>query len=778
MLAGFSSDNEKEEDKDRVMKATPAVAASTFVPPPLHVAVAHGSVNAASCLLRMGADPSLRPFVPSAFLARGYRPPKRSGSSSGGMEEDRNYKKYHGMSAWELAFGGIVVVKDGAGDDDVVEEEENRGWFGFGSPKKKEEESMGDTVDASNGELAKKTRIKKKMPLNIPPQKLEGIRHAFTAEALRAIGSDEVQRLQQLLNAGMDATMDVAGKTLARWAQEMDAKECCGLLRLDSMGEEEAPGQVEDENGAPENDEKTSGGDAAERNDPNVEVKVDPPVIQDERLAGLSITDIQTLVQENETLIPQLTAYRDELAHETSISQSILRDVHATGGHGGLSSRTLLELVRKLKDQRAAAEEAANAWQRAWEEREDELDFFWEEVLDNACRDELGGVLDQVDAGEPLITHASGTSSDAAATCDVTEEWARRFTEADARVSALRASITCLAEESATYASEIQRLGMSGALTLTRSLRDEVKVFEKDMNVAMRGEAVCRRKIEMIQLRLGHEYERAAGPPQQQQGYDDGKGTLRGVTEGAYDEGMEDFQLRAIVQQHKGKSEERIRSPPPSPTVSRSEHVTQKELLVVREQGGPLSPQTQNQTTIGHPSEAYVDDHVDESDSIDETNDIVDVEEDDGDIMEAEEAEKEEEISSSSCEMPSPKNFTLVQESSAEGIGQRKENVGVSLDNQIGDPNMEKQSGLGALNEDGEHNTQTSPKQPSDAIAKGMSTAIVVHSPNNGQEFGSLPSQIWDILRRIVGLGRVPVANVLSESYHDVTENHSHIMIV
>jgi len=383
-------------------------------------------------------------------------------------------------------------------------------------------------------------------------------------------------------------------------------------------------------------------------------------------------------------------------------------------------------------------------------------------------------VLDQVDdAGEPLITHASENSS-GAATREVTEVWARRFTEADARVSALRASITCLAEESATHASEIQRLGMSGALALTRSLRDEVKVFEKDMNLAMRGEAVCRRKIEMIQLRLGHALERAADPPQQQQGHDSGKGTLRGVTEGACDEGMEDFQLRAIVQQPKGESEERICSPPPSPTVSRSEHVTQKELPVVRERVGPLSPHTQDQTTIGHPSEAHVDDHVDESDSIGETNDIVDVEEDDGEIMEAEEAENEEEISSSSGEMPSPKNLTLVQESSAAGICQRN---GMSLDNQMRDPDPEKQSGL-ALDEEGEHNTQTSPKQPSDAIAKGMSTAIVVHSPNNGQQFGSLPSQIWDILRRIVGLGRVPVANILSESYHDVTENHSHIMIV
>ena len=36
-------------------------------------------------------------------------------------------------------------------------------------------------------------------PVDMAPSKREGIRHAFTAEALRSIGSDEVERLKQLL---------------------------------------------------------------------------------------------------------------------------------------------------------------------------------------------------------------------------------------------------------------------------------------------------------------------------------------------------------------------------------------------------------------------------------------------------------------------------------------------------------------------------------------------------------------------------------------------------
>ena len=92
-------------------------------------------------------------------------------------------------------------------EEEVEEEGTSRGWFGFGTPKKQgkevdnsiEERNIDDTKAGSG-----KQRIKRKLPLNIPQAKLEGIQHAFTAEALRAIGSDEVDRLAQLLNAGME----------------------------------------------------------------------------------------------------------------------------------------------------------------------------------------------------------------------------------------------------------------------------------------------------------------------------------------------------------------------------------------------------------------------------------------------------------------------------------------------------------------------------------------------------------------------------------------------
>ena len=59
--------------------------------------------------------------------------------------------------------------------------------------------------------------------------------------------------------------------------------------------------------------------------------------------------------------------------------------------------------------------------------------------------------------------------------------------------------------------------------------------------------------------------------------------------------------------------------------------------------------------------------------------------------------------------------------------------------------------------------------KPSQALQSGMSTALVVREPNGHS--GSLSLQIWDLIRRIVGLGRTP-------SYRAQSESSTNIMIV
>jgi hypothetical protein len=158
-----------------------------------------------------------------------------------------------------------------------------------------------------------------------------------------------------------------------------------------------------------------------------------------------------------------------------------------------------LDLVRALKDDREELEESLKHWQEVWEEREDELDFFWDEAMDDRLREEFvrSGVLDRV--VEPMCSGARPISTDLNL-----QQLARLYQEAVDRVSTLRSSIASLAEESARYQDEIESSGMSGALSLVRSLRGEVKEIKEKISQAQAGECTCRRKIELIQRRIGH----------------------------------------------------------------------------------------------------------------------------------------------------------------------------------------------------------------------------------------------------------------------------------
>jgi len=295
-----------------------------------------------------------------------------------------------------------------------------------------------------------------------------------------------------------------------------------------------------------------------------------------DHLYDLSMGDIRMLIAENHSLVPQLTDCRDDLAMETSICQSILRGCDEGGGL--LSSNSMIEVVRGLKDQRTRAEESFIAWQSAWEEREDELDFFWEEVLDNELREELCVIFDQVEEDEVAFSSDGGgmlTSSfingqqhvegdDDAATIDEHHILIEQFIELDNRVNELRASIASLAEESSSCLVKINQQGMNGALSMTRALRDEVKEWEKKLHLAKAGESLCRRKIDIIQ----HSIDGRCDENGNEEINDHEKTTCMSAPmagdggEGDDDDVLiEDYQLRAIAQQNQQEQVEPILSP-------------------------------------------------------------------------------------------------------------------------------------------------------------------------------------------------------------------------
>lgn len=339
--------------------------------PPLHVAIASGSTRAVAALLRLGSDPSIRPEVPS-----GYIPPWVEGGGDAVRTPNTrsSWRKFDGMSAWELAYGREATEEDG--DDSDAEEDEPAAparrsfFFGrFGSSAVEEKDAVGDDNDTKAGG-AKKV-IRKRSPLNIAPSKLEGIRHAFTAEALRAIGSDEVDRLAQLVDAGMGSSVEAGGKNLLGWAQEMEAAACVQMLTerwgIDDESENNTLPSEEANASASTSatiEETAIPSDSAMPTSPSStapSARVPPPP------APQSIGALRRALEQNESLTPALSAMLDNLAEECSISQGLL--LSEAG-----SKASLVNNVRSLKANKAEREDELVFWSGKLEDREWELD--------------------------------------------------------------------------------------------------------------------------------------------------------------------------------------------------------------------------------------------------------------------------------------------------------------------------------------------------------------------------------------------------------------------
>lgn len=255
-----------EKDRDALLSGEDEI-------PPLHVAISYGSTHATSCLLRMGANPAIRP--------------------------ETNDKRYAHVSAWELAF------------DDTKQ-------------------------------------------VDMAPSKREGIRHAFTAEALRCIGSDEVERLQHLLDSGMPIDIDVGGKNLYGWSVEMEATKCQELTRPDEpVRDDELPGAKQDDTATQEN------GETAPPNKPSGVVS---------HFDSDSLLSLDNRLEELESLSKALSSCLDNLAEEVSVCHGLLL---LGGGASALASH-----VKSLKVLKERQETELERCIDEWNDSQDELAYW------------------------------------------------------------------------------------------------------------------------------------------------------------------------------------------------------------------------------------------------------------------------------------------------------------------------------------------------------------------------------------------------------------------
>ena len=426
--------------------------------PPLHIAIASSSTNAASCLLRMGSNPAIRPEIPNDW----------EGPDWGETVVDGNkWNVFHNMSAWELAYGTTRKSVPGT--------EGKKGWFGF-----KSSGNLDDEVP------------KLYIPIKIDPAKLEGIKHAFTAEALRAIGSDEVERLGELLDSGLGSMtrIEIGGKDLIGWCHEMSAATCIKMLEMRysvAKSESEEAVEVEDNKDkdvdvAKDENEDEGGDDTLKDDDDD-----DDSCLYDE--LKLTLRDLRNKLEESESLAPALSSMLDNLAEEVSVTQGLLME------HGDDSNAALLSQVRLLKKQREEVEDESSHWEACLSDRYAELDMctmWWIKQ---------GGSLNDI----PIrpVTAAKAAKADPVETLPVdfkerVKETYKQLCQSETKVKKLRASIADLSQESLRNLEKVEKLGLLGAVKLTRKLKEEVRVQKEALEAVVREESSVRARVSML----------------------------------------------------------------------------------------------------------------------------------------------------------------------------------------------------------------------------------------------------------------------------------------
>ena len=444
-----AAEKEEEEDHTHTTTTTSAIACYACIPP-LHIAVSYGSLNATNCLLRMGADPSIVPNVAAIQQAQAQQAEQQQAEH---VVVVAHMHQYDGMSAWELVFG-----------------------------------KQNDNDNNNNNKRKQTNSISTKIPLS----KKEGLRHAFTAEALRCIGSDEVERLQQLIQAGMPASIDIGGKTLQEWAVDMNATKCQQVFVLPSSSSSSSNSAT-----------AGSAGKEDHNNTMMMMMMTRKESIVLDRPGGneqeQTISQLYNRLDELESLSKALSACLDNLGEEVAVCSGLLLV--------GSGATALASHVRSLK---TTKRDKYDEWLRnrdAWENSQDELAYWVREAGAEGERiaSQMTFVMadtvreSRFNKNQNDNDNSSGSSS---GNNHERQQLLAQIAASENKIRMLRLSIADLSEENARNLVEVERRGLSGGINLVRSLREEIRDIEFQLNEAKSGDAECRTKISLIQSKL------------------------------------------------------------------------------------------------------------------------------------------------------------------------------------------------------------------------------------------------------------------------------------
>ena len=303
--------------------------------------------------------------------------------------------------------------------------------------------------------------------------KQEGIQHAFCAEALRCIGSDEDDRLKQLLDAGITPELSVGDKTLKDWSVEMKAPLCQKLLGVVPkedlpVSEAAVPGSSHDASGE------------------SKEVTKSTSAVLDRPKGEESISSLSNRLDELESLARALSSCLDNLGEETSVCTGLLL---MGGGASALATH-----VRSLKTTKENMMDELDRLREAYENSQDELAYWVREM-----GAEGEAIAQSMTIVPPTRPRPELVSDDQDRTSQMLQA---QIAASEVKVRKLRVSIGDLSEENTRNLAEVERRGLTGGIQLVRNLRDELREIDFEISQLKMEDATCHAKIHLIQTKL------------------------------------------------------------------------------------------------------------------------------------------------------------------------------------------------------------------------------------------------------------------------------------
>lgn len=402
--------------------------------PPLHVAISSLSVNAATCLLRMGADPSIRPAIP-----QDWKGPEGCIDENGSPSfENVDLKTlYDGKSAWELAFPKVEQL-------DPSPSSSSSGWFSLWAPY--------PSKDRNNGHLKESSGL----------SNMDGIKHAFTAEILRALGSDEVNRLKEILNSGIDPDFSIAGKGILTWSNELGATNCSHYL-LSIIDNRE---KFSDENITTTQGQAISSGSSV-----SVPFSVEGEMVFDKD----TLQAFLCRIEESESLNHALSVMRDNLAEELSITEGLLMQ------HDGKSNDALISHVRMLKQKRAELDDYILEWEDRIQDISQELDISmmeWKRI-GGSIENELENFNQSFSFSKSHLGNLSPEEMESRI-----KNASKHLNQIQKKVKLFRENIAELAVQTSRNLEKVEELGLQGAVNLARKIKEETREQETVLRAA------------------------------------------------------------------------------------------------------------------------------------------------------------------------------------------------------------------------------------------------------------------------------------------------------